>query len=319
VKALPTPGCTPLVELPSSNGNQLFAKLEAFQVTRSIKGRTAIGLLSALRHSGRARVGDTFVESSSGNLGAALSELASEFGFRAHIVGDEKMPRALRARILAAGAELSFVPKDTDRARLLDARIALVKSLSSRPGHHWLDQYSNPAGQAIHYVTTGPELFEQMAKTCGALDVFVCPVSTGGTISGAARALERLAPGAVVIGVDVEGSAIFGGAPGPRILNGIGASLRPRNVDLSVIHRRIVVPEREAIASCYRARNCYGLFVGGSSGAALAACARVARVFRNRRIAVLLPDGGEHYADSIYDTQWLAERSIAVADSNQEG
>jgi cysteine synthase len=312
VISLPAIRRTPLVELPARGGNRVFAKLEAFQLTGSIKGRTALGLLGSLITTGRVKRGDTVVESSSGNLGAAVAELAAELGLRAHIVGDDKMPAVLRERIHAACGQISFVPKDTDRSRLLDARLALVRSLAAQPGSVWLDQYSNPAGQAVHYATTGPELVDQMLAACGGIDVFVCPVSTGGTISGVARSLERLAPDALVVGVDIEGSAIFGGAPGPRVLNGIGASLRPRNVDLNVIDRRVIVAERDAVAWCYRARERFGLFVGGSSGAALVACARMVQRVKGLRIAVLLPDGGSNYADSVYDPRWLQERSIPV-------
>lgn len=303
---------TPLVEVPADRGHRVGLKLEALQLTGSIKGRTATGLLSSLVASGRARPGDVVVESSSGNLGAAVAELAPAFDLGVVIVGDPKMPLELRDRIRAAGARLEFVDSDVDPARFLEARLALVADLRALPRHHWLDQYANPAAQAVHYATTGPEILDQACNQLGGLDVVVVPVSTGGTISGMARFVKRRDASIRVVAADVEGSAIFGGAPAPRLLNGVGASLRPPNVDLGVIDEHELVDDASAIAACRALLREAGLFVGGSSGAALVTVDRIASRERNLRIAALMPDGGWSYRDSLFNDAWLSEHGVTL-------
>jgi cysteine synthase len=295
---------TPLVRcFPFEGHNQLFLKLEGAQITGSVKGRTAEYLLRVTNMHGTLLPGDVVVDSSSGNYGVALAELAPYHGYRAIIVVDSKCPAPIKGRIEAAGGMIVPIEPTGDNATFLQRRLDKVREIcANNPRALWLDQYNNPGAQLAHFQTTGPELWNQMQNR---LDVLIAAVSTGGTISGTARYLKRVYPEVKIIAVDVHGSAIFDDLRAPRLLNGIGAGIAPRNVDHSLIDKVELVTDAEAIEWCHKVLGETGLFFGGSGGAVLAACARITKQYRGLRIAALIADFGLSYANNIYNADWV--------------
>jgi cysteine synthase A len=172
----------------------------------------------------------------------------------------------------------------------------------------WPDQYSSPANPRAHEEGTGPELLGQLG---GDLDAVFVPVSTGGTLAGLARFLRRESPGTRIVAVDAAGSGALGGALGPRLLTGIGADRPSSFASADLYDERAVVGDAEAFAFCRALAVGAGLRVGGSSGAALAACARaLAADPALERVVCLCPDRGEAYASTIYDDAWLARAGV---------
>ncbi len=284
-------------------------KLEGANRCGSLKDRTAESLVDDLEQRGRLERDSVLVESTSGNLGIALAWLARRRGYRFVAVIDPKTTpeNVTRLRRLRARVELVDTPDATGGYLL--ARIERVRELcASSPRFVWPDQYANPANPRAHEHGTAPEL---LAQVRGELDAVVVPVSTGGTLAGIGRFFRRESPSTQVIAVDAHGSVALGGRPGPRLLTGIGAGKRSSFAAPDLYDETVLVGDTEAVAYCHAVAASTGIEVGGSSGAALAACARVlARKPDLERVACICPDGGQSYRSTIYSDRWLARNGI---------
>jgi cysteine synthase A len=293
---------------------RLRLKLEAANRYGSVKARTADALLNALAAQGTLRPGGHIVESTSGNLGIALAGLCRERGYRCTLMVDALTPVYSLTRMTELGAELVTV-EAADPTQAVRARIDAVHAFRAQhPNTVWTDQYSNPAGPAIHATTTGPELLQP--DNLGHPDTVAIPVSTGGTIAGVLQHLRAHAPTVRVAAVDAVGSAATGGqlAPRPRKLPGFGSSLVSEFVRPDQCDRVLYVTDDDAAVACRTIRARTGLSLGGSAGAAVAAAARLALhdpgVYD---IACLCPDGGDRYETTIYAAT-AAEPPIASDD-----
>jgi len=281
----------------------LLLKDERQNPTGSIKDRTATALVDrAVLNAVRAG-SPGLVESTSGNLGAALALRAGQEGFTFRAVVDPRLSPNLADKIIGLGGELDVVKQADPSGNFLMARLDRVQQLV-RMGWVWTNQYTNPAVAQVHLTSTGPEIFTQLTNR---VDELLVAVSTGGTLAGLGAFAHARWPTTKVVAVDVEGSVVFAGPPAPRYLTGIG-SARTSDFDLAGCHDAVeIVSETEAIELCHRLLRELGIGVGPSTGAVVAA-------FIGRTIDARAPlhglglvaDGATNYARTIFDRQWLA-------------
>ncbi|MEF2656323.1 MAG: cysteine synthase A [Eggerthellaceae bacterium] len=293
-------GNTPLVELTNyerSHGlnARLVAKVESFNPAGSAKDRIAKTMLEQAEREGLLDDETVIIEPTSGNTGIALAALAATRGNRAIIVMPDTMSIERRNLMRAYGAEVVL----TDGAKGMAGAIAKAEELTREiPNSLIPGQFSNPANPAAHKETTGPEIWQ---ATEGELDAFVAGVGTGGTLSGAGAYLKERDPQIKVIAVEPAGSPVLSeGSAGPHGLQGIGAGFVPETLDTAVYDEVMTITEDEAFAAARELAAKDGLLVGISSGAAVAAAAKVAErsEYAGKTIVVVLPDTGERYLSS---------------------
>jgi N-(2-amino-2-carboxyethyl)-L-glutamate synthase len=310
-----SPGNTPMVRIMLTiEGRErlVHLKLEGANPFGSLKDRTAAGLIADLERRGLLLDGSLLLESTSGNLGIALAAIARRRGYGFHAVVDPKTTPENLARLRALEARIELVDTVDQAGGYLLSRLARVEELCARSDAFvWPDQYTNPASPRVHERGTGPELLAQLH---GRLDAVFVPVSTGGTLAGIARFLRRASRSTRVVAVDAVGSVALGGRPAPRLLTGIGASRPSAFLSADLYDERIKVDDAEAFAFCRVLAVTTGIRIGGSGGAALAACARLlAAGSELGRVVCLCPDRGESYASTIYNDRWLASHGIDPA------
>ena len=252
--------------------HKIHLKMEGENPTGSIKDRTAYGLLQDLEIRGLLRPGTTLVESTSGNLGVALSLLCKIIGHSFIAVVDPKTTPENRAKMSRLGAQIELVERQDKNGGYLLSRLERVRQLClSSPDYIWPNQYENEANPLIHYTTTAPEIYLQMKER---IDALFIAASTGGTLAGIGRYFREVSPMTRVIGVDAHGSVIFGTPAAPRLLTGIGSSRRSSFIHPKMYDEYMQAKDADAFTFCYHLYTKTGLSVGGSSGAVLAACVR---------------------------------------------
>ncbi len=290
-------GRTPLLEASRYRekeglGAAVLVKLEYFNPAGSVKDRVAQAMIADAEASGRLRPGSVIVEPTSGNTGIGLAAVASARGYRVILTMPETMSVERRSLLRAYGAELVLTPG----AQGMKGAIAKAQELLQEiPGAYMPGQFTNPANPAAHRATTGPEIWED---TDGRVDVFVAGVGTGGTLTGVGQYLKEKNPQIRIVAVEpVKSPVLSGGQPGPHGLQGIGAGFVPDILDTAVYDEVVRITEEEAYQAARRFAQAEGMLVGISSGAALAAAAQLANREENRdkRLVVLLPDGGDRY------------------------
>ena len=290
--------------------HDLFLKLEGFNITGSIKIKTAMGLVEDLERRGVARPHDTvLVESSSGNLGLALSLVCAIKGYRFICVTDPNANLATIRGMELYGAEVIVVRERDPRGGYLASRFKTIdRILNSQPNAVWLNQYASLANKTVHAEQTGDEI----ARTFDKVDWVFVGAGTTGTLGGVSERLHQAFPKITVVAVDPVGSVTFGGAPAPRYIPGIGTSVRPPLADLANPDRVVTVDELTTVASCLSFVRDHHLLVGGSTGTVLAAVRQLAPEFRHGdTIVAISADLGEKYLDSIYDPEWVEEHHLA--------
>lgn len=302
---------TPLVPIRASadgNEHRIWLKLESENPSGSVKFRTAKHLIRGLIRNGGLEPGQTVVESTSGNLGVAMAYLAYIGGWRFHAVVDPKSPPYYLKRMAQLGAVIDMVRDADPHGNYLAARIKRVTELEgSSDLYVWPNQYENSDNPHAHATETGPELIEQSE---GQVDAVFVAVSTGGTLAGIATYLRKHAPHVKVIGVDAQGSAVFTGCTGPRLLTGIGSNQRSRFIEDWMFDHYLIVADEEAFATCWKL-NLANVSVGGSGGAVVSACARFLRLHEEIRYPLCIcADGRAPYTHTILDQRWLAEHGI---------
>jgi 2,3-diaminopropionate biosynthesis protein SbnA len=307
-------GDTPIARiglLIDGKGRNAYLKLEGHNPGGSVKDRTAFGLLQSVEATGQLRAGGRLLESSSGNLAISLAMLACDRGYQFTAVIDPNVTAENMRRLQAVGAETRLVESRDETGGYLLSRLARVREmLAEDPGLVWTNQYSNAANPEAHFLGTAPEIHRQMEHRVEA--VFVA-VSTGGTLAGIGRFFREASPDTRIIAVDARGSVALGGSPGVRKLTGIGSSRRSEFATPGLYDEVIFVGDCEAFAYCRAVDAATGMKIGGSSGAALAACARYLQTHdKVERAVCICADRGEHYASTIFSNSWLAQNGLVI-------
>ena len=294
-------GNTPLLELNNYNKNKglkarVIAKLEYFNPAGSVKDRVALAMIEDVEAKGLLKPGATIIEPTSGNTGVGLAFVAAAKGYKLILTMPDTMSVERRNLLKALGANLVLTP-GVDGMKGAIARAEELKAAT--PGSLILQQFDNPANPAMHERTTGQEIWRD---TDGGVDIFVAGVGTGGTVSGVGAALKAHNPKVRVVAVEPADSPVLsGGKPGPHKIQGIGAGFVPKNYNSAVIDEVLQVSNDDAIRTGRELAKYEGLLVGISSGAAVAAAARLARLPENegKTIVALLPDTGERYLSTL--------------------
>lgn len=302
-------GNTPLIRLnriAAGLGADIVAKIEGRNPAYSVKCRIGAAMIWAAERDGVLKPGSrdvTIVEPTSGNTGIALAYVAAARGYPLILTMPETMSIERRRMLLAFGAELVL----TEGPRGMPGAIAKAEEIvASDPSRYFLpQQFKNPANPEIHFLTTGPEIWND---TDGEIDIFVAGVGTGGTITGVARYLQTKGRKVQIIAVEPADSpvltAIKAGQtpkPGPHKIQGIGAGFKPDVLDLDLVDEVVTVTNDEAVSTARRLHREEGITVGISCGAAVAAALKVAARPENqgKRIVTVLPDAGERYLSSV--------------------
>ncbi len=284
-------GNTPLVKL-TKLGEIIYAKCENENGGGSIKDRVAQAIIKDAEAGGRLTAGGTVIEATSGNTGIGLALVAAAKGYRAVIVMPDSMSVERRQMIEKAGGRVALTDGRLGMQGAVEYALALQKST---PNSLLADQFNNPVCAAVHYQTTGKELWAQME---GQVDIFVACVGTGGTLSGVGKYLKEKAPATRVVAVEPAKSPLLsGGKAAPHGIQGIGANFIPKVLDKGVYDEVVTVTDEEAFATARALKEKEGLFVGISSGAAVAAALRIAAREENvgKRVLTILPDSGDRY------------------------
>jgi cysteine synthase A len=289
--------------------HEVFLKLEGFNITGSIKIKTAIGLVEDLERRGIARPSETvIVESSSGNLGLALSLVCAIKGYEFICVTDPNANRATIRGMELYGAKVVVVEDHDPAGGFLGSRLKKIDQiLRSKRNTVWLNQYANMANRNVHAEQTANEIAREVDK----VDWVFVGSGTTGTLAGISERLHREYPKIKVVAVEPAGSVTFGGAPGERNIPGIGTSVRPKLADVANPDKVVTVSEEKTVEACLSFVRDYHLLVGGSTGTVLAAVRQLAAEFtRGDVIVAMSADLGEKYLDTVYDPAWV-EKVIA--------
>ena len=290
-------GKTPILELTHLEKKydlkaKILAKLEYFNPAGSVKDRIAKAMIDDAEQSGKLKRGSVIIEPTSGNTGIGLTAVAAARGYHIIIVMPETMSVERRQLMKAYGAELVL----TEGAKGMKGAIAKAEELAKEiPNSFIPGQFINPANPKAHYLTTGPEIYED---TDGNVDIFVAGVGTGGTITGVGKYLKSKNPKIRVVAVEPESSAVLStGVPGAHKIQGIGAGFVPDVLDTKIYDEIITVSNEEAFETGRLICKNEGVLVGISSGAAVYAALELAKRSENegKTIVVLLPDTGDRY------------------------
>lgn len=294
---LQTIGHTPLValqqysqqkELPST----IIAKVEAFNPGGSAKDRVAVQMLQQARTDGLLQAGGTIIEPTSGNTGVGLAMASAVLGYHLILTMPDTMSIERIKLAQAYGAKVVLTPGALGMKGAIEKAQSLQQEI---PGSWIAGQFTNPANPTAHYLTTGPEIWND---TSGKIDIFVAGVGTGGTISGVGRYLKEQNPAVLIVGAEPAESAVLnGGKAGPHKIQGIGAGFIPDTYNPAVVDKVLEIPGEVAMQTARELAQTEGILVGISSGCALAAATHIASMPENanKNIVVLLPDTGERY------------------------
>ncbi|MEU0677658.1 2,3-diaminopropionate biosynthesis protein SbnA [Streptomyces sp. NPDC006172] len=311
-----TVGNTPLVELKRllpGFRSRVFAKIERFNPGGSIKDRSALSMLSSAIESGELVPGrSVVVESSSGNLAVGLAQMCRYFGFRFICVVDGKTTEQNLAILRAYGAEIEVVTeRDELTGEYLPMRLRRVRELAEHvPNAFWPNQYANLLNPRAHERTMG----EIVRALDGRVDYLFCSVSTFGTLRGCADLIREQGLDTTVVAVDAEGSAIFGLESTRRLIPGHGASVVPALMDPTAADRVVHVSDLDCVVGCRRLVHREAVLAGGSSGATVAALTRLqGDIPAGSTVALVFPDGGDRYLDTIYSDAWVHRNFGEVA------
>ena len=291
------------VDLESSFGRSLYLKCEGFNFAGSVKLKAAAEMVAAAERDGRLSAGSVLVESSSGNLGVALSMIAASRGLRFLCVTDTRCNLSTKRMMEALGSEVHVVTDPDPVSGYLGARLDYVAAVcASDPRYVWLNQYTNPDNAGAHYRRTAPAI----ARAFPGLDVLFVGAGTCGTLMGCARFFREWHRPVRIVAVDSVGSVTFGDAPGRRMIPGLGTSVRPPMLDESLVDDVVRVEETDTIRACHRlARS--GFLFGGSTGTVVSGAMSWLETYDARPLTAvaIAPDLGERYLDTVYQSNWV--------------
>ena len=290
-------GRTPIVQLhkleeKENTGAHIFAKLEFFNPTASVKARPALNMVEEAEKDGRLKPGGTIIEGTSGNTGIGLAAVAAAKGYKCIICMPDNLSKERLLTLKSFGAEVVLTDSKLNMA---GAGAKAAEILEKTPGGVIMGQGGNPANPGAHYKTTGPEIWEDLD---GKVDIFLAASGTGGTISGAGDYLREKNPNVEIIAVEPKGSAVLnGGEPGPHKIQGIGGGATPPVTKVELFNEVIDVTDEDAYEYARLIPHLEGFSVGISAGAALWAAVQVAKRPENKgkNIVTIIPDSGDRY------------------------
>lgn len=285
---------------------RLVLKIEGLNPVGSIKLKTAVALIDDVEQRRLLMKGDRVIESSSGNLGIALSSVCAIRGYPFTCVVDPNTSLQSIALMKAFGSHVIVVDTPDINGGFLHSRIECIRErMAADPSLVWPNQYANAANPQVHSDRTAACIVKEMPD----LDYLFVGAGTTGTLMGCVDYFRKNSPRTRIIAVDAEGSITFGFPPGRRHIPGLGASRRPEICQPGVVDEVVLVPEPEAVSMCRRVAAERGIAVGGSTGSVLAAVDRKrASLPPGATVVAIGPDTGDRYLDTVYDDDWVRER-----------
>ena len=288
-------GRTPLVSLKKFCGglktDKVYAKIEGRNPAYSVKCRIGAAMIWDAEQRGVLKPGGTIIEPTSGNTGIALAFVSAARGYRLILTMPETMSMERRQMLKAFGADLVLTPGEKGMPGAIAEAEGIAKD---NPNYFLPQQFKNPANPAIHYKTTGPEIW---ADTDGEVDVLVSGVGTGGTITGISRFLKEKKAIQSVAVEPATSPVLSGGQPGKHKIQGIGAGFKPDVLDMTLVDKVETITDDESFDMARRLASEAGIICGISCGAAAAVALRLAGEdeYEDKAIVVILPDSGERY------------------------
>jgi cystathionine beta-synthase len=308
---LETIGDTPIVRLPKLNRGlkpTLLAKLEMFNPGNSVKDRIGIRMIRAAEEKGLLKKGGTIIEPTSGNTGVGLAIAAAIMGYKMVFVMPDKVAAEKVALLRAYGANVVTTPTAVPRESPESYYSVADRLTREIPDAFQPNQYFNPANPRTHFETTGPEIWRQLE---GKIDVLVCGVGTGGTISGIGKYLKGQNPDILIVGADPEGSLYTEDRARPYKVEGIGEDFMPGTMDMNIVDEWVTVSDRDSFDTARRITREEGILVGGSTGTAMWAALQVAkRMEEGKVILTIFPDTGRGYLSKLYNDDWMRENGF---------
>ena len=282
-------GNTPMIKLNNIGNSNIYVKLEKYNPAGSIKDRAVYYMVENLEKNGLLKKGDVLVEATSGNTGIALSMIGSLKGYKVIIVMPETMSVERRTLMKAYGAKLIL----TDGSLGMKGSIEKMnKLLSENSNYISLKQFDNEYNPLAHYETTGVEIYNQVKD----IDIFVCGVGTGGTISGVGKYLKEKNPNIKVVAVEPEGSPVISkNKKGSHKIQGIGAGFIPKNYNENVVDEVMTITDEESYKGVRIMAQKEGILVGISSGANVYAALKLCEMYPDKKIVTVAPDGIDKY------------------------
>lgn len=303
-------GATPLIQLSQLYQDlplRVFAKLEGFNPSGSIKDRPAIKMIEQAIGNGKIGPNTVVIESSSGNLGIGLAQVCRYFGLRFICVVDPKITKQNFNIIKVYGAEIEMVSTvDPETGEYLPARIKRVQTLMEKfPDSFWPNQYINEYNPQAHYDGTFAEIVAELKEIPNYL---FGATSTCGTIMGCANYIHEQDLETKIIAVDAVGSVIFEGEKQARLIPGIGASIKPKFLNKNLLNEYVMVTDWDCVVGCRRLLKTEAILVGGSSGGVLMAFDKIKeRIPAGSSCVLIFADRGERYLDTIYSDDWVEQ------------
>ena len=282
-------GNTPMIKLNNIGNSNIYVKLEKYNPAGSIKDRAVYYMVENLEKNGLLKKGDVLVEATSGNTGIALSMIGSLKGYKVIIVMPETMSVERRTLMKAYGAKFIL----TDGSLGMKGSIEMMnKLLSENTNYISLKQFDNEYNPLAHYETTGVEIYNQVKD----IDIFVCGVGTGGTISGVGKYLKEQNPNIKVVAVEPEGSPVISkNKKGSHKIQGIGAGFIPKNYNENVVDEVMTITDEESYEGVRIMAQKEGILVGISSGANIYAALKLCEMYPDKKIVTVAPDGIDKY------------------------
>ena len=317
-------GKTPIVKLnhvTEGLESEIYVKVEYMNPAGSMKDRVGLNIIEDAERRGMLGPGGTIIEATSGNTGAGLAMVAATRGYKCIFVMPDKMSQEKIDNLRAYGAKVVICPTAVEPSDPRSYYSTARRLVEETPGAFYANQYHNPANPEAHYLSTGPEIWEQ---TEGDFDIFMGGMGTGGTLSGCGRYFKERNPNIQIVGVDPIGSLYYEYVKTGRLtkafsyyVEGIGEDFLPTTMNLGILDDVVQVDDRECFMMTRELVRREGIFCGGSCGAAVMGAIKYARELKEpKKILVLLPDNAQKYLSKIFNDEWMRSNGFLDEDDD---